>query len=87
MASEADSLPAELQPVVWVDVGTAVSSDKLEGVWKETVVFKLRYYLSVCLDALRRTTKNFNQDSRNPSLDSNVASSERVYIVSEMNDG
>lgn len=81
MAIDADSPPAKLQPAVWLDLGTAVSSDELEGVWKETVVFKLRYYLSVCLDRPRRTTKYFNQDSRNPSLDWNLAPSERVYSV------
>jgi hypothetical protein len=41
MAAEADNLPVKLQPAVSVDLETAVSSDELEGIWKETVVFKL----------------------------------------------
>jgi hypothetical protein len=31
----------------------------------------LRYYLSICLEGLRKTAKNISQDSRSQSRDSN----------------
>jgi hypothetical protein len=31
--------------------------DELEGIWKEAVAAKSRYYPGICLEGLRKTTK------------------------------
>jgi hypothetical protein len=39
----------------------------LEKIWKEAVVaYFLRYYPSICLEGLRKTTKNLSQDTQSP---------------------
>jgi hypothetical protein len=32
-------------------------NNKLEGIWKEAVVAKTRYYPGICLEGLRKTTE------------------------------
>jgi hypothetical protein len=44
--------------------------------WKELVVAHIKYYLSIHLEKLVKTTKNFSQDSECPERDSNQAPDE-----------
>jgi hypothetical protein len=37
-------------------------TDKLERIWKEAVMVLSRHYPGICLEGLRKTTKNLNQD-------------------------
>jgi hypothetical protein len=38
-------------------------SDEQEGILKEAIVDRSMYYPAVSLEGLRKSTKNFNQDS------------------------
>jgi hypothetical protein len=38
--------------------------DELERLWKEIVMAYLRHYPGICLEGLRKKTKNLTQDSR-----------------------
>jgi hypothetical protein len=44
-------------------------NDELEGMWKEAVLVyvKILYYLGICLEGPRITTKKLSQDSRSQS--------------------
>jgi hypothetical protein len=48
-------------------------NDELERIWKEAPVAYSRYYPSICLEKLRKTTKTLSQNSRSPVRDSNLA--------------
>jgi hypothetical protein len=37
--------------------------DKLGRIWKAAVMVLSRHYPGICLEGLRRTTKNLNQDN------------------------
>jgi hypothetical protein len=39
-------------------------NNELEKIRKEAVVAQFRYYPSICMDALRKTTKDLSQESR-----------------------
>jgi hypothetical protein len=45
-------------------------NNKLESIWKETVMSDLRYYLGISLQRLRKRTKQFCQESLNEDLNS-----------------
>jgi hypothetical protein len=45
-------------------------NDELENIWKEAVVAESRYYPSICLGGLRKTTKILSQDIWFPARDS-----------------
>jgi hypothetical protein len=47
-------------------------NDNWEGCGRKRSCSNLRYYPSICLYELRRTTKNLSQDSRYPSRDLNL---------------
>jgi hypothetical protein len=42
-------------------------TDELERIWKGTVLASSRFYLDICLKRLRKTTKDFSQDTQCPS--------------------
>jgi hypothetical protein len=44
-------------------------NDELERIWKASAVANLRYYPGICLEGLRKTTKNVSQS---PGLDFNT---------------
>jgi hypothetical protein len=37
-------------------------TDESERIWMEAVVAYSRYYTNICLEGLRRSTKNLSQD-------------------------
>jgi hypothetical protein len=37
--------------------------DELKRIWKEVVVAELRYYPGICMEGMRKTMKNYGQDS------------------------
>jgi hypothetical protein len=43
----------------------------LERIWKEEVVVNLRYYPGICLEELRKITRNLRQDSLSTDRDLN----------------
>jgi hypothetical protein len=51
-------------------------NDELEVIWNEAVVAYFGHYPGLCLEGVRRVTKNLNQGSRCPGRDSNRAPSE-----------
>jgi len=59
--------------------GRMAANDELETTWKETVVTYLRYYPTFCLEELRKTTKNIDQDGRFPCRDSNFGHPEYTW--------
>jgi hypothetical protein len=44
-------------------------SNEFERMWKKRSWPNLRYYSGICLEGLRKTTKNLSQDSRSPGRD------------------
>jgi hypothetical protein len=46
-------------------------ADELEMIWKVASLAQARYYLGICLDGLRKSTKTFSQGNRYPGRCSN----------------
>lgn len=61
-----------------------ILSDELEGMWKEEAVALGRDevgYCDICLEGLRKATKNFIQESRSPVLGRKVEFPEYEGVV------
>jgi hypothetical protein len=43
-----------------VSVVGSLTNDKMEGIWKEAVVVHSRFYLGICMKALRKPTENLS---------------------------
>jgi hypothetical protein len=47
-------------------------NSELEGTWKEAFVDQFCYYLDICLQGVRNTTKELSHDSRFTDRDLNI---------------
>jgi hypothetical protein len=44
---------------------------EMEWIWKEAIMASFEVLSRICLEGLRKTTKNLSQDSRSPGRDLN----------------
>jgi hypothetical protein len=65
---------------VWPAVAGCLISDDLEGMWKEAVRACLKWYPGTCLEGLRKTTKQFNENNENSACADIEPSTSKIRV-------